>query len=131
MRNLVIIICLIVAGGATFASFKYDQKSDKASNALNDERYARMTAEENLESARAKIESLESELSRTSNKANGLEKKLEQVSAINKDLKIKLDSAQGKLVDLQAQVITIKGAVEEQTDAANTTVSVPLEGSGS
>lgn len=131
MRNLIVVIAVIIAAASCLIAYNFNKKSSKAGNALNDERYARMTIEESLESAKGKIESLESELARTTNKAAGLEKKLEQVGAINKDLKGKLDTAQGRLVDLQAQVVNIKSVVQEQGETANTVIVVPVEGSGS
>lgn len=129
MRNLIVILAVVIAGGAIFASYQYSKKSYKAGDDLTRERYARMTAEEALEQAQNKIESITSELTRTTRKADGLEKKLTQVDAINKDLKGKLDVAQGQLVDLQAKVISIKSAVQEQSQAVSTT-PVPAEGSG-
>ena len=62
-----------------------------AEHTLNQERYNRMLAEENLEKASSTINNLQSQLSATQKKIKTIETLVEQTKGMNADLKDRLD----------------------------------------
>ena len=66
---------------------------NNAQKDLNQERYSRMVAEESLEKANNRINSLEVELVRTQNKIKGIEGLIKETKDINEDLKNQLEKS--------------------------------------
>ena len=79
MKNVISILCVILAAVAVFVAVQNSQKSMKAMADLDRERYDRMISEENLETTKSKVVSLEGELSRVQNKMAAVEKKVAQL----------------------------------------------------
>jgi len=93
MRVIIVILAVFLIVLCGWLAYHYNQTAFKAQDVLNQERFTRMTAEENLEKATDRISSLEAELTKSQNKINGLEKMVEQTKAINDDLKSRMDKA--------------------------------------
>lgn len=85
-----IVIIIAVSVGVAIRSSKY---SNDARSALEQERYSRMVAEENVELAQGKITSLEGQLAKAKKKISGVEKMLEELKAYTEDLKARLEKA--------------------------------------
>ena len=126
--TVMLAIFLIVLCG--WLAYHYNQTAFKAQDVLNQERFTRMTAEENLEKAKDRINSLEAEVSKSQNKINGLEKMVEQTKAINEDLKSRMDKAlaikdnlESKIKELQASA----GVSSAPAAAITNSVVAPAE----
>jgi len=93
MKNLLIFFAIIIGVSGITLAYSHYQKADKAKSSLNEERYLRMTAEEALTNAEAKVRSLESEFDRTQKKMQTFEKSIEQLKSTNDSLRTQLDRA--------------------------------------
>ena len=113
MRNLGIFLSLLIAVGSVFAAYHYGKDSSRAKGELDNERYLRMTAEEDLSKAQNKVSSMESELARVSKKSVSLEKTLEQIKAVNEDYRTRLDAAHTQIGNLQAEIINVNASASK------------------
>lgn len=104
MRVLGIIFIIIVVATSFGLAYRYHQTALDATGSLNNERYSRMVAEQGLEDAKTKINSLETELDRAAKKIKGVETKLEQVATINGDLKSRLEKAAEIKTNLEQRI---------------------------
>lgn len=93
MKMFVTILAIVLAAAGVGLSYRYYKNAGKAINELNQERYNRMVAEENLQNVKLQVKSLEGQLKKADQKAVNLENKVEKISAINEDLKLRLDKA--------------------------------------
>jgi len=91
VRVIMIIVGLLVIAISCGLAFRYGRYATNARADLEQERYLRMVAEENVQAFHAKLETLEAELKRSQNKIKAVEKVAEQNQAINVDLKSRLD----------------------------------------
>lgn len=87
------ILAIVLAAAGIGLSYRYYKNAGKAINELNQERYNRMVAEENLLNTKSQVKSLEGQLKKAEQKAVNLENKIEKITAINEDLKLRLDKA--------------------------------------
>lgn len=90
-KNFILTILSVIAVAALSVLFNIVGHTTRAKEDLNQERYLRLTTEENLEKAKVRISSLETELARMQNKIKNTERILEETAGINHDLKINLD----------------------------------------
>ena len=79
-------------------------KATKATRELDGERYGRMVAEEGLEAAKVRIDSLKMESKRQGNKIKSIERLLKQTIAGNKDLKSRAAQMKEKKVMLETRI---------------------------
>ena len=108
MKVLTIFLVIVVVAISGGLVIHYNQNAFHAQADLNQERYARMTAEENLEKTTSKIASLEAEVERVQNKMKSTERLMTQTAAANEDMKARLEKAarikdelEGKLKELE------------------------------
>lgn len=102
--RIFLVSLIILSAVALGLAFRFNRHVSQAQTDLNQERYLRMTAEENLEKANAKIVSLEGELAKNQNKSKSLEKVIDQTSAMNKDLQARLEKANAVQEDLEKKI---------------------------
>jgi len=93
MKMFITILAIVLAAAGIGLSYRYYKNAGKAINELNQERYNRMVAEENLLNTKSQVKSLEGQLKKAEQKAVNLENKIEKITAINEDLKLRLDKA--------------------------------------
>ena len=96
MKNVLIICLVAIIAICGWLTFNYGRKSASAQSVLDQERYQRMSAEENLENTKTKITSLESEVERSNKKISSLETLLEEAKAANDELKARLKDSEEK-----------------------------------
>ena len=88
---------VILAGILILLSFAlaihFNQGTIETKRKLDRERYVRLTAEENLEKANARVSHLEDDVTRLTSKVNSTEKLLEQTKDINAQLRERIDKA--------------------------------------
>ena len=117
MKSLVIFGAILLALAGVGLAVHYNKNANYAQNVLNQERFEKLTAEENLEKANAKIESLTTELDRTKSKIKNISTLIEQTNSLNSDLKSRLEtiskmneSLENKMKELSQQLSTIQQA---------------------
>lgn len=93
MKMFITILAIVLAAAGVGLSYRYYKNAGKAINELNQERYNRMVAEENLQNTKLQVKSLEGQLKKSDQKVINLENKVEKITAINEDLKLRLDKA--------------------------------------
>ena len=119
MRIMVFILAFTLVVLSGFLVCHYYQNASNARKDLDQERYNKIIAEENLEKASTRVNSLETELSRTKSKIESIEKLLEQTKSINNDLKSQIDNISQTKVNLEDKI----QKMEQIT--TNATVSQP------
>lgn len=112
MKNTTFILACVIAVGGVFFSVRYNQEASVSQQELHRERYTRMTTEENLEKAKTKLSSLQSEVARLETKNQLLEAQWEETSVINSDLKLRLDQAANRQTTLEEQIQTLQTAAK-------------------
>ncbi len=90
------------------------KKASKAKGELDGERYGRMLAEEELESAKSKIGSLERDAKRQDNKIKSIERLLEQTAASNKDLKARVTKMDEKKIALELRIVELEQIIVQK-----------------
>ncbi len=91
MRLLSIFLVVIIVSVSVGVAIRSSKYSNDAKKILEQERYNRMVAEENVELANGKIASLEGQLAKAQKKISGVEKMLEELKAYTEDLKARLE----------------------------------------
>lgn len=104
MKVLLVIIGVIIVATSISLSVHYHKKSFSAVNDLNEERFLRMVAQEDLDKAKTRVSFLESKISQAKKKVASIRKLADQTELINKDLKMKLKSSLSVKTSLELQV---------------------------
>ena len=118
MKATIIVLAVMVCVFSAGLAIRYNLNASNAQKDLNQERFNRMTAEEGLEKANARISSLESELARTQSRIKGVEKALEQANAVNGDLKGRMDKAMEYKDKLDAKIKELEQLVGQAPASA-------------
>ena len=113
IRDKILVVSLILLIGTCVMTLSSNQISGRMQEALNQERYKRITAEENFNKAASKINSLENELAGTRDKIQSVQTILEEGKQTNADLESHL-----------ASVTKAKEALEKKIDELKTQVAV-------
>lgn len=114
MKNLAILLCLALTLSSFGLAYRYSVKARKDQKYLVEERFKRMTAEESLVGAEAKVDSLTAELSRAESKVLAIEKKVQQLESVKVDLQSQIDAARKKLQDLEKTLSAVNYTVTGQ-----------------
>jgi len=93
VRLLSVFLGIVIVGVSIGVAIRSSKLAHDARSTLDQERYSRMVAQENLELARGKITSLEGKLAKAQKKISGIKKMLEGIKAYNEDLKARLERA--------------------------------------
>ena len=113
IRDKILVVSLILLIGTCVMTLISNQITGRMQEALNQERYKRITAEENFNKAASKINSLENELAGTRDKIQSVQTILEEGKQTNADLESHL-----------ASVTKAKEALEKKIDELKTQVAV-------
>lgn len=115
------VIAVIIAGVLVIFCFgvavHFNQNVLQARKILENERYTRLTAEENLEKAAAQIRGLESEIGRSQAKVKSTEKLLEQAKSVNIELQEKVEEAARLQKSLQQRMEQLQQTPTDQKDS--------------
>lgn len=110
MKVIAIILAVALVVFCFGIAIHFNQNVLQTRRILENERYTRLTAEENLEKATAQIRNLENELGRAQAKIQNTEKLLDQTKSVNGALQERMEEAttlqkslQQKLEQLQNQ----------------------------
>lgn len=110
----------ILAGALILLTFTlaihFNQGSIETKRKLDNERYVRLSAEENLEKASAQIRALEDDLARLTSKMNSTEKLLEQARDVNSQLQERINKATAAQESLQQKLQTLQQAAPNQSN---------------
>ncbi len=130
MKIATIVVLVFLAVLSTFVAYRYSQSSLQAQQTLNQERYNRLTIEENLSKANAKVKELEDQISKVEKKMASMQVVLDNTNAMNDDLKGRLDKAMvikenmdKKIEEMQQMV----GGVNETQPMAEAPVEVTAQ----
>lgn len=93
MKIATIVVLVFLAVLSTFVAYRYSESSLQAQQTLNQERYNRLTIEENLSKANARVKELEDQISKVEKKMASMQVVLDNTNAMNDDLKSRLDKA--------------------------------------
>jgi len=111
MKIIGLVVLILILLGCVFGAVNYYTAEQKARKDLERERYLRITAEEALDAANIKIESLNVELGRVESKATNLEKQLDQKKIVINDLKSRLDKANEIKDSIEKKVAELESMV--------------------
>ena len=130
MKIATIVVLVFLAVLSTFVAYRYSQSSLQAQQILNQERYNRLTIEENLSKANGRVKELEDQISKVEKKMASMQVVLDNTNAMNDDLKGRLDKAMvikenmdKKIEEMQQMV----GGGNELQPVAEAPVEVPAE----
>ena len=130
MKIATIVVLVFLAVLSTFVAYRYSQSSLQAQQILNQERYNRLTVEENLSKANGRVKELEDQISKVEKKMASMQVVLDNTNAMNDDLKGRLDKAMvikenmdKKIEEMQQMV----GGGNELQPVAEAPVEVPAE----
>ena len=121
IRDKILVVSLILLIGTCVMTLISNQITGRMQEALNQERYKRITAEENFNKAASKINSLENELAGVRDKIQSVQTILEEGKQTNADLESHLESVtkaketlENKIDELQSQVAAAPKSTPEQ-----------------
>ena len=115
MRVVWIFLILLIVSSSVGYSIRSYQKADRATGALDEERYLRITAEEDLHSAKQKVKTLEKQLTSEKKSAEEAKEMLAEVQEINQDLQARLKQAaelKGQLEEKIKEIETLSSALK-------------------
>lgn len=94
MKDKIIVIAVLLTVGCVAITIVSGSKASQNSKMLDQERYNRMVAEEKLEKALAKVQSLESALTSAQNQAQSIQDTLAKEKTANEGLKTELEKTE-------------------------------------
>ena len=118
VKDKILVVSIILMIGAILMTLSSNQVTSKFHQELDQERYKRLVAEENLSKAATKISSLESELSGTREKIQSVQAILQEGKAQANDLKSQLDSVVSAKATLEKKIEELKKDQAAQVKAA-------------
>jgi len=108
MKVVVIGFFIILVIFSCGLAMRYNQDATYAQEALDKERYKRITSEENLQRSNFKISSLKAEIDRIHIKMENTTMALKRTKAINEDLKQRLDKASTIQISLDRKIMELQ-----------------------
>lgn len=115
MKALLVIILAVILSTCVSLTYRYHKDSEKSVKNLNDERYSRMIAEEDLKNAQTEIKTIKADLERTQIKLKSLDASLEQQKMVNGDLKSRLTKAAELRTEMEKKINELQAlAVKQQ-----------------
>jgi peptidoglycan hydrolase CwlO-like protein len=113
LKNFAILLCIILTLSSFGIAYWSSLKARKHQKALIEERFQRMSAEELLVVAEAKLESLSNDLTRAENKILMVEAKQTQAEGVIDSLKSRLAVSQQQIQELEKTLSSVRFAVSE------------------
>lgn len=104
MKAVSIIFAIVLTVASIGIAVNASKYSNEARTELEEERYLRMVAEEDLDKATTKVSSLTSKLDSLQTKLKNVERLLDQTKASNKDLKTRIDREAKLKKDLELRI---------------------------
>lgn len=124
MKIATIVVLVFLAVLSTFVAYRYSQSSMQVKQTLDQERFNRLTIEENLSKASARVKELEDQISKVEKKMASMQVVLDNTNAMNDDLKSRLDKAMvikenmdNKIEELQQMVGGTAGEAQAAVEA--------------
>ena len=112
--KITIIIAILLASLGVGLAIRYNQSASGAQKDLDQERYLRMTAEENLEKANQRVNSLGLELEQAKEQKDKILKDLAVLKSAADDYKSRLDQAAEINKSLEAKIQEVQSLVTPQ-----------------
>ncbi len=113
LKVFVTIFVIVIAVLSVVFVYKFNNKASVARQELNQERYSRMIAEENIEKNKAALQSLRAELARAKAKVKMTKGVLKQSVTVNKGLKERLETADLVRETLEQKIIELEEIATE------------------
>ena len=113
-KDVILVICLLVAVGAVAAAVYALQKQRKLVRGLEEERYSRMVAEESSQKSAAKLATVQAQLKSSEEKMARLKDVLDQEKGVNAELKSQYDKLEQAKTELESK---LKSTLGEQSAA--------------
>jgi hypothetical protein len=110
MRIVWVILVIIVLSVSVYSGIYYFQRAAAAGYNLDNERYSRMLAEENLLKASRKLDALESEIRKLKKTAETKDQILVQMDTVNADLRKQLDRLAVTQQDMERKLKSVMAA---------------------
>ncbi|MEW5895997.1 MAG: hypothetical protein AB1650_09635 [Candidatus Omnitrophota bacterium] len=111
MKNTIVSVAVVVALLGCLLAVFANVSSSKLNRALDEERYKRMTAEQNLQKAEQNLSSAEAELGKAKSKMASIEKILNDGRLVEEQLKGELKAVQQENEELMTQLTDIQQTV--------------------
>ena len=118
MKNTVLVITFLITGATCALAYFQNTKADRAVSELNEERYARMVAEEDLLKAAQDLERLTKEMDSLKSQLKNHEKLLKQTQSINSDLQAQLKKAESVKASLENKISEMTKQLSSVSSAA-------------
>lgn len=118
MKAVSILFAVVVVVSCIGVSMTSNKKSTKARAELEEERYLRMVAEEDLTKTRKKANSFEQKVKTISKKLDSLQRLLKQTETTNVDLKTRLDRQSQLNTTLENRIQELEKAAAAQAAKA-------------
>ena len=116
LKNKILIAVMVLMVGFLVMAFSSNQAVGHIKRDLDQERYKRIVAEENLSKSSAKINTLETELASTRDKIQSVQTILQEGKTETSDLKVQLE-----------RVTRAKEALEKKIEELKNAAAVPAE----
>ena len=126
MKIATIVILVVLAFASTFVAYRYSQSSLQAKQVLDQERYSRITTEENLSKSNARVKELEDQTSKLEKKMASMQVVLDNTNAMNDDLKARIDKAVLIKEDMDKKISELQQMVGSSAAAAQPVAEVPV-----
>ena len=110
LKNKILIAVIVLMVGFLFMAFSSNQAVGHIKRDLDQERYKRIVAEENLSKTSAKISSLEAELAGTRDKIQSVQAILQEGKSETSDLKTQLERMTKAKEALEKRIEELKNA---------------------
>lgn len=114
LKNKILLVVIVLMIGFLFMALSSNQTAGHIKRDLDQERYKRIVAEENLGKASSKINSLETELSGTRDKIQSAQAILQEGKAETSDLKIQLEHMTKAKEALEKKIEELKNATASE-----------------
>lgn len=120
MKDIVLVVLILLTLGLSVLLIRFHEKALKADKKLEEERYTRVIAEEQVQKNNAKIASYEAQLKVATNRMERIEDILKQEKDVNEDLKRQYD----KLSQTKNE---LEGKLQQAIDQAQTAMASAQE----
>ena len=118
LKNKILISVIVLMVGFLLMALTSNQAVGHIKRDLDQERYKRIVAEENLSKASAKVNSLEMELSSTRDKIQSVQVILQEGKTVTTDLKVQLERMTKNKEALEKKIEELRNA-EAPADAVS------------
>jgi peptidoglycan hydrolase CwlO-like protein len=126
VKNLTVRISVVVAVIGCVLAVLASVNMGKTNTSLAEERYKRISAEQNIQQANIYIQQQRAQLAETQNKLKGIEGIINQGQSTASTLKSQLEEKEAQTQSLQAQIAQLQQSLE-QLQGAQAAAGTPAE----